>query len=127
MSPSAPATSSSSAGRRRLPPALMMYSEIWLISSDLGRQALPDDAVDLLHVFGDRSEQACSVGGWVAVDDMVAELGSAAIIRRIAAVPMSQTAGSASVQRRRRRRRRARTWRCDGRSMSFDRVAKLSV
>ena len=29
----------------------------------VGRQTVPDDAIDLLHVFGDRSEQAGGVGG----------------------------------------------------------------
>jgi hypothetical protein len=29
----------------------------------LGRKTVPDDAIHLLHVFGDRSEQICCVGG----------------------------------------------------------------
>jgi hypothetical protein len=77
-SPSAPATSSSRAGRSRLPPALMMYSEIWLISitSDARLCRMTRFTCSMSLAMGASRVAALGVG--VAVDDMMANRGSAA-------------------------------------------------
>ena len=79
VSPSAPAHEQQQRGPQPLAAGADDVLGDLVDQHHFGCQALPDDAIDLLHVLGDRARAAlAALGEGVAVDDMIGKSGSAA-------------------------------------------------